>query len=233
MKRFVLKQILPNDPEFDQVLELENRVFWRAFQNDAGLMLKEYGRYKNASVFLAVYDTRLKQYAGFMRLIRHSTNGFKSLNDLEREPWGGRSIEQVLADTGLKLERETTLDIATLGVDKGYRAKDNQMQGALVSSALYHGLIKYSLQHKYTHWVAVLDDKVLALVQDLGANFHHYKDIKSARYIDSPSSTPVWSHIETALLHARHAKPLHYQILVKGHGINQIVDVPGKFKTQT
>lgn len=226
MKRFVLKHITPDDPEFDRVKKIENRVFMRAFKNSPELMEQEYGPYQDASEFIAVFDTKLDKVAGFMRIIRHSPKGLKSLNDLEREPWGGRTVEKILEDTGLKLEREKVVDIATLGVDVGYRSKDSKVRGALVSSALYHGLVRYSLEHNIAHWVTVLDDKVLVLVQGLGANFKPYAGIRSASYLDSPSSTPVWSHVPTALATA---KPLHYNLFVKGRGLKSLVSTPHGF----
>lgn len=226
MKRFALRHITSDDPEFDRVREIENRVFMRAFKNSPELMEQEYGPYHDASEFIAVFDAKLDKVAGFMRIIRHSPKGLKSLNDLESEPWGGRTVEKILEDTGLELEREKVVDIATLGVDAGYRSKDNKVRGALVSSALYHGLVRYSLEHDIAHWVTVLDDKVLVLVQGLGANFKHYAGISPASYLDSPSSTPVWSHVPTALAAA---KPLHYNLFVKGHGLKSLVSIPRSF----
>jgi hypothetical protein len=227
MKRFALKHITNTDADFPVVCELENRVFMRAFKNSPALMEKEYGPYRDASEFIAVYDNEEKRYAGFMRIIRHSHKGLKSLNDLESAPWGGRSIEQVLEDTGLELERDKVLDIATLGVELGYRSKDSHVHGALVSSSLYHGLIRYSMEHDIAHWVAVLDDKVLAVIQGLGANFQPYTGVAPASYLDSPSSTPVWCHIPTLL---ETANPFRRQLFVHGHGIKHLVDMPSSFR---
>jgi hypothetical protein len=227
MKRFTLKHVTSSDPDFSKVVDAENRVFYRAFKNSPQVMEQEYGPYRESSEFLAVFDNTNGRVAGFIRFIRHSDIGFKSLNDLEKEPWGGRTTEQILLDTGLHLEKQHVLDVATLGVEVGYRAKDNRTRGAFVSTALYHGLVKYSIEHDISHWVAVLDDKVLAVVQGQGAKFRPYAGVKSASYLDSPSSTPVWTHLPTSL---SALDPIRYHLFTKGFGLKTFVEIPKQFK---
>src|SRR5207253_1941488 len=95
---------------------------------------------------------------GVIRLVRNSEAGFKSLNDLGRDPWN-IDPQEAAAQNIPNYDPEKTLDIATLGVSEEYRT------GGKVGYALYHALVKYSMEHDIETWVAILDDPVLQRLQ--------------------------------------------------------------------
>jgi hypothetical protein len=206
-------------PEAQLGRSLEVEVFGEFFKNDEALMQREYSLYEAHSKFLVVIDHENKKAAGVMRLISNSDKGLKSVNDIAAPPWN-KPKDELFAENNIKEEDLVhAWDIATLAVSREYRGKTS------VASALYHGLYKGSLENGITEWVAVLDDNVLQLLEALGLFFSKYKDVGSASYLDSPSSTPVYANVKSMIENMSKVEPSSYEYLALGqHGIDKNID---------
>lgn len=197
---------------------LEVEVFGEFFNNDEELMREEYGPYEPNSKFLIVVDHENKKAAGVMRLISDSEAGLKSLNDLTKQPWS-KPLDEVFSENDIsRHDLPDAWDIATLAVNKDYRGKTS------VASALYHGLYKGSVEHGIKEWVAILDDKVLELLEALGLFFERYKGIGSASYLDSPNSTPVYANVEKIINNMSVKNPDAHRYLALGEDIDKNID---------
>lgn len=163
--------------------QVERDVFLEAFGNTPELLVEEYGPYEHGTGFLCVIDHRRRLPVAAMRVLVPGGR-LKTLDDLELV-WG-RPVEDVAAATGIALDPARTWDIATLAVDAEYR------QG-IVSQALMRAVGQGALRNGMEWVVTVLDLRVLRLVQGrTGRPFHRFRGIGPRRYLDSPSSLPVW-----------------------------------------
>lgn len=198
---------------------LEAEVFGGFFENDESLLEREYGPYEDHSKFLLVIDHENKKAAGVMRLLSNSKAGLKSVNDISQPQWG-KTKDELFAENDIKQEDlERAWDIATLAVGEQYRGKTS------VASALYHGLYQGSLENGIKEWVAILDDKVLELLEALGLFFNKYKGVGSAPYLGSPGSTPVYANVKSMIDHMSEVDPRSYEYLALGqHDIDKNID---------
>ncbi len=220
-KPFGLYVVEPPDPAVELAKQVETEVFGEFFEsNTPEFMEREYGPFEQYSTFLFVVDQQTKQPAGVMRLIRNSEQGLKSVNDLEKPPWS-KPLGEVMAENPMSPDLDHTLDIATFAVLPQYRQKADP--SSPVSSALYHATIAYSLEHGYTDWVAILDDKVLnGLIQPFGEPFEHYQGLGSETYLDSPASTPVYLNLQRSMDRVQQFDQGTYDFLIKGVGLESV-----------
>jgi hypothetical protein len=233
-KRYEVQFVGPDDPWAGPASELVGAVFLEKFGNTPEQMEEEYGPYKDQIRYLVVIDhegANGPTVSGAIEIIENGPAGFKSLNDLQREPWQASLSEMAQHNPafGEKFNPETTWDIASLAVAPEYRGRTN-LAGNQSSAALFRGLCHWSQENGITSWVAVLDDKVLEkVVQPLGQPFAHYEDpnLGSKPYLGSPASTPVYcdfSHLPERL--QQDARDI-YTIFFEGEGVDdfaQLVD---------
>ncbi len=224
-QHFELELIQPHSPDFEEAKRVEGEIFSKAFNNSAEEMEREYGPYERASQFLVVRDRQSNKIAGIIRLISHSAAGFKSLDDLGKQPWGVDTA-QLLVDNGIEYDPATTIDIATLGVAEGYRKQDEPGLETQVSLSLYHGLCKFSKERNVRYWVTILDDRVLELVQQIGEPFERFTGVESASYLGSKSSTPVWCDFPKAAERLRAKNHNLYDVVVEGKTLNKDLVIP-------
>ncbi|HKS45051.1 MAG TPA: hypothetical protein VJT49_08010 [Amycolatopsis sp.] len=223
---FSLEIVYPADPDFAAAEEVEAKIFRNAYGLSPELMADELAPYRDASEFLVLRDSVTGRIAGEVRLVTNSPAGFKSLNDMGHDPWS-TDYRTVLRENGLTMAPEYTVDIATLGVDEGYLFKDDPEMSIWVRIALFHGICQYSVERGTRHWVAILDNRVLALIQRIGKPFQKYHGVDSAEYLGSPC-TPVWSDFTAATENLRKDQPVRYAQVVCGKGLDRVVDLPPK-----
>jgi hypothetical protein len=211
-----------DDPAAELARSVERDVFDEFFGNTPDMLAEEYGPYEGASLFFCVVDHLRLTPAGMIRMLLPSAAGSKSLNDLERV-WGEPAAE-VLARTGLEVDESSLWDIATLAVARDYRGAATS---GLVSLALYQGVNVLAAKVDLAHAVAIFDLVVLDLVQ---SNFHRpfstFAGIEPRRYLDSPSSLPVWCDVREYGARLAMLDADMYELLIAGVGMEAVISAP-------
>jgi len=204
-----------HEPESELARHVEREVFYEFFQNTPELLAAEYGPYEDSTLFVCVLDHRRRLPAGVMRLVLPSAAGLKSLDDVEAV-WGHR-LGDVLARTGMNLERDRAWDIATLAVDSEYRGRATD---GLVSLGLYQAVAQLTLRCNVRWVVTILDLVVLDLIQQATSNaFASFSGLEPIRYLDSPASLPVYCDLDTYFPRLETADPSMHEILYDGRGL--------------
>ena len=223
--RFQYTIVGPDDPLADEARAVEETAFDEFFDNDTELLEAEYGPYEAASTFLVCRDTESDKVTGVMRFIRNNSYGLKSLNDLGRTPWH-RPVDEVLTASGLDLDLDKTIDIATFAILPEYRAT-NSPEGAFTRQILFHGLCQYTVETGANAWVTIIDDAARDVVQTwAGAPFHQYQDVLQHAplapmpYLGSKSSTPMWATMEEFIPRLRRDNPHIYAQYFDGEGLD-------------
>lgn len=192
--------------------QCEEDVFLNAFGNTRDQLDFEYGPYDPQSVFLTVSDSD-NLVLGACRIITPGPKGFKTLNDVKREPWlidGERSARAAGADL------TATWDIATLGVRDTHRGSRVQ-----VAMALYHGILRGARANGIRSLTAILDEQARRVLAALDYTHLTLPGTTSAPYLGSKSSTPVYYH--ASMLDAqRRANPESYRMVIQGRGLEGV-----------
>jgi hypothetical protein len=211
------------DPAAELGRHIEREVFSEFFGNSPQLLAEEYSAYEENSVFITVLDHRRRLPAGVMRVIMPSaTASQKSLDDIERV-WK-KDPTETLQTAGVDSRSPHVWDVATLAVTGDYRGGATQ---GLVSLALYQGLAGASLRHEVQWWVAVLDVVVLDLIQKQTTRpFRYFRGVEPLRYLDSPSSVPVWADVPDWERRIAAADPAMHELLCLGSGLEEAVSLP-------
>jgi hypothetical protein len=225
--RFEFTIVGPDDPLADEARAVEETAFDEFFENDPEQLEEEYGPYEAASTFLVCRDTESDRVTGVMRFIRNSDAGLKSLNDLETKPWH-RPVDEVLRATGLDLDLDKTIDIATFAILPEYRGT-NSPEGAFTRAILFHGLCTYTMETGAEAWVTIIDNAARDVVQVwAGAPFHQYQDVLQHAplapmpYLGSKSSTPMWATMEEFIPRLRRDNPDIAAAYFDGKGLDYV-----------
>lgn len=196
----------------------EAEVFLRWYGNTREQLAEEYGPYEDCSAFLAIADDG-GEVVGAVRLLTPGGGaGLKTLNDIAEAPWsvdGGRVAAAAHLDLG------STWEIATLGV-----RRQDDAAGVRVSLALYHGLIALSRANGMTAFVAVLDERVRRLLGSVGLLTRVLPGTRTAPYLGSSASTPVFAHCAPVLDAQRRRFPDAYRLVTLGVGLDGITIPP-------
>lgn len=214
------------DPEGDlleSARECEAEVFLRWYGNTRAELDAEYSPYEDSTVFLAIADDEAQVVGAVRLLVPGGPAGLKTLVDVGRDPWGVDGVRSALA-AGLDLG--STWEIATLGV----RGQD-RADGLRLSYALYHGLISVCLANGMTSYVAVLDERVRRLLHSVGLTTRALPGARTAPYLGSPASTPVFTQCAPTLDTQRREMPDAYRLVTLGVGLDGItVPAPEEFR---
>jgi hypothetical protein len=209
-----------SDPRSALARTVEEAVFDEVFGNPPELLAAEYGPYEGATVFSCIVDHHRLRPAAAKRLVFASPAGFKSLDDIERGPWG-QPVPEVLARTGLVLEPARTLDVATAAVAPDYRGARSS---GLVSLAMNQVTSRLSVLCDVAWWVTILDVQVLELYQrTLHRPMRFYHGIEPLSYLDSPLSVPVYCDIEPWRRRLAVVDPALHAVLIDGVGLEEAV----------
>jgi Acetyltransferase (GNAT) domain len=219
---FGLYVITADEPASELARTIERDVFYEAFGNTPDLLAAEYDRYEDASVFLCVVDHARRAAAGMLRLVTPSAGGFKSLYDLERL-WG-ITPDDLAARHGVDLDLSSLMDMATLAVPPDYRGAASS---GLVATVLYQGLGRMSLDHDLKWYIAILDQIVLRQInRPFGRPLTPIPGTEPMRYLDSPSSQPVYIDCLDYRARVGLLDPKMYAMLFAGVGLESVVSQP-------
>lgn len=201
----------------ESALECEAEVFWKWFGNTREELDVEYGPYEPDSVFLAIADAD-DQVVAAVRLIAPGPSGFKTLADVGREPW---NVDGLRSAAAVGMDLSTTWEVGTLGVRAEYARS-----GTRLSLALYHGLMTIARVNHMTSFVAILDERVRRLLSSVGIITRPLPGTRTAEYLGSASSTPVYAHFTPMLENQRREFPEAHRLVTLGIGLDGITVPP-------
>jgi hypothetical protein len=216
-----------SDPRSEVARSLERQVFLETFGNTPELMAEEYGPFEPASLLIAVLDHRRLAVTGMVRLIFESTAGLKTLRDIEHI-WQ-RPLGEVLPAAGLgggdtSRPDIPMADVATMAVAPDYRG---DKAAGLISLALYRALMMAVIESGMYAFIAVLDLVVLDLIQQRCRDpFTRFAGCEPLRYLDSPSSLPVYCVVDEWEPRLRMVDPAMHGILFEGVGVEPFLWTP-------
>jgi hypothetical protein len=189
--RFGCYLIADSSPYSDLARGVECCVFQQFFGNDPAIMSAEYAEYEAQSSFFLVVDRQLQQTAGACRIIANSAQGFKTLNDIAREPLS-IPLDEVIRDHGIE-NLDTCWDVGTLAVLKAYRGGTTSH---LVSTMLYGLLRAEASSAGIDHLVAVFDIHAFRqIVGTLGVPFVPIAGSAPFAYLGSASSIAAYASV--------------------------------------
>jgi hypothetical protein len=168
---------------------VEREVFEARFGNDSKEMQMEYGPYEHSSRFLLTVDCENMNPTGVLRVIRNSSAGLKTFNDLEA------IAPQFSLEDAKQFHKIDDLDecwdIGTVAVLPEHRSA----QGA-ISVQLYRGVYVSAMEEKVQHVVSIIDGALLSKLTDyLGIPFVDLNDSQPLSYLGSESSQAVYGHV--------------------------------------
>lgn len=205
----------------DAARACEADVFDSAYGNTPEQLAQEYGPYDDASVFIALADDS-GRVLGACRVITYSNRGLKTLVDLGREPW---RLDGLRSARAAGIDPVTTWDIATLGV-RGELGGS----GAMAAAALYHGLVAGGRANGVTTMITIVDERVRALLHNVGLETHVLPGASTAEYLGSPCSTPSYAHLAAVVDNQRRRTPDAYRMITLGIGLDGVrVPPPEEF----
>jgi hypothetical protein len=210
----------PQGALLESALECEAEVFLRWFGNTREQLAEEYGPYADSSVFLALADRHDHVVGAVRLLVPGGDAGLKTLNDVGQEPWG---VDGARAAAAVGIDLGSTWEVATLGV-RGDGRTSNRVQHSL---ALYHGLMTIAQVNRMSTFVAVLDERVRRLLASVGILTRPLPGTRTAPYLGSTASTPVYSRFAAMLDNQRREFPDAYRLVTLGSGLDG-VSVPSR-----
>jgi len=214
--------IRSEDPAAELGRAIEREVFYEFFGNTPDLLHEEYDRYEGASLFLVMVDHLRRLPAGVLRLLLPSPVGFKSFHDIETH-WGA-SMDEVLEATGVEFDLQSLWDVATLAMSRDYRGEATQ---GLVTLGLYQGMDMLTNLVDLKHGTAILDLIVYDKVQTaFHRPFRPFTGLEPMRYIDSPSSLPIWCDIQEYRTRLAMIDADLYEVLYAGKGFEAMISSP-------
>lgn len=218
---FGLHVVGPDEELAAEARALEATVFYETFGNTPDMLAAEYGPYEDTSVFIVVIDNHRARTAGMIRLILDGHGSLKSMTDIADEPWS-MPLDRALAGAGITdLDTAEALDVTTLAVHPEYRGASTS---GLVSLALYQAVVQTAVAGGFRWLVTILDVVVLELINgSTQAPFRFYPGVGPMRYLDSPSSVPVWCDFVEYEPRLRAADPAMGEILFDGTGMEAAI----------
>ena len=152
--------------------------------------------------------------SGACRLITPGPAGLKTLNDLSREPWG---IDGVRAAQAAGVDPQNAWDVATLGVRKDFRGSSMS-----VAIALYHAIVVSTRVNEIGSITAILDNQIRRVLTASDYIMPGLPGTRTAEYLGSPASTPVYGHCSGMLDAQRRQNPDAYRLMSLGIGLDGI-----------
>ena len=194
-------------------LACEQAVFLDAFDNTPELLHQQYGAYGPQSVFLTVTDAH-GHVLGHCRLIAPGPAGLKTVNDLAEPPW---SLDPVRVSRLAGIDLQRCWDIATLGVRREFRGRT-----WMIAIALYHGIIKAARVNGIEMATAMVDEQIHRALQQVDYLPSTLPGARSAPYLGSRSTTPVFARFSAVLDGQRRRNPDAYRLMALGVGLDGI-----------
>jgi hypothetical protein len=188
----------------------EQAVFGRVYGNTAVELRHEYGPYESETSFGAVFLPD-GTAVGAVRLMRLCGNGLKSLNDAATRPW---RLPVAVACRTASIDLEHTWDVGSFGVDSSGVAATGE-----ATLALWSVMFGAFRDNSVATFVAILDAGARRPIAAVGVEMLDLPGATPAAYLGSPSSTPVYRHVQD--LHRLHRErfPTVHQQVFHGRGI--------------
>ncbi|QTE30173.1 hypothetical protein [Pengzhenrongella sicca] len=200
--------------------DCEADVFLRTFGNSRAQLDDEYGAYEDSTVFLALADAGGDVVATVRLLMPGGHAGLKTLVDVGNPPWSADGTRSAAA---VGLDPLWTCEVATLGVRRSSSAN-----GTRLSLALYHGLFAIARVNRMASFVAILDERVRRLLGSAGILTRSLPGTRTAPYLGSPASTPVYAHITPLLENQRRQFPEAHRLVTLGIGLDGVAIPPSE-----
>ena len=215
--RFVAVEVDSGSTYANLGRHIEREVFEAEFGNTADKMIEEYSPYEEASGFFLSIDRAKARTTGVLRVIRNSPNGFKTLDDISKEPFSISKQEALNYHSIDNLDE--VWDVGTVAVIPDYRSGE----GA-VSIQLYRAMYLSAVDHDIEHLVSIIDDKPLKrMTQFLGIPFVPLAGAEPRPYLGSKSSQPVYGYVpEFYEKMSRHKKTINGRLA--GTALDRLVD---------
>jgi hypothetical protein len=214
--------IRSDEPMAELGRAVEREVFLEFFGNTPDMLHAEYDQYEGSSLFLVMIDHLRRLPAGVLRLLLPSQTGFKTFHDIERN-WGA-SIDEVVANNGVEFDPDSLWDVATLAMTRDYRGEATQ---GLVTLGLYQGMDMLTNLVDLKHGIAILDLVVYDKVQSaFHRPFNPFAGLEPMRYLDSPSSLPIWCDIQEYRTRLAMIDADLYEVLYAGKGFEAMISSP-------
>lgn len=191
-ERFVSYRLSGNNKYSDIGRQVERQVFEYTFgSNNAEFMQNEYGPYEQSSIFFITVDREAKEPIGVLRVIRNSSAGLKTINDLS-SPDSPLNLtpEGIRTDHNI-MDFESCWDIGTVAVPVQYRKN-----GASAALQLYRGMYNTAIEEGIEHLVSVIDRApLLVLTEYLAIPFVPLCGSNYFSYLDSAESLAVYGRV--------------------------------------
>jgi hypothetical protein len=178
--------------------QIERSVFEARFGNDAKQMQKEYGPYESASRFFISVNRDTEEATGVLRVIENSSNGLKTLNDIQNDPFS------ISLDTFIKKHNISDLD-KVWDIGTVASLSSSKAEGLLSSIKLYRAM--YLSAHgddsetsnngnSIEHIVSIVDSKLIRMLERyLLIPFEPLAGSEPMPYLGSKSSQAVYGHV--------------------------------------
>jgi hypothetical protein len=202
----------PEGELLERARACEADVFLRAYGNTEADFAAEYGPYDAASHFIALADGD-DDVIGACRLISPSPAGLKTVNDVNRPPWG---IDGKRAVRAAGADPDVAWDVATIAV--------RQIRGLtpLASAALYHGLVLATRANAVRWIVMMLDERARRLLAMAGFVARPIPGTAPAEYLGSGATTPLVGDVAAMIDNQRRGNPDAYRLMSLGAGLDGI-----------
>jgi len=208
----------PRGDLLDAARDCEAEVFLRWYGNSRAQLDDEYGPYEDATRFIALADEAGDVVAAMRLLVPGGVAGLKTLNDIGNEPW---NVDGARSAAAARLDMRSTWDVATLGSRRGVAAS-----GIRYSLALYRGLLLATRANQITSLVAILDNRVRRLLDSTGLVMQTLPGTRTAAYLGSEASTPIFGHPVSLLDNQRRNAPEAYALVTVGQGLDGVATPP-------
>lgn len=249
-RQFVVAYIPAESPYGDIGRSVETNVFAKAFKQPRSQVVKDYGKYDEATTFACVIDvsTDKPTPAGVLRIIEPSELGFKDVNDLviddpENNPWIGEIKEHYFgaeetydptvawqrlgARIGVDLRMEESVDIATHASAPGYSGKNGAIDS--VSMLFYHACLRHAMATGKKNLLAIFDIPPLKNIQQFGDPFDLYEGLEPHPYGGPYDTIPAFCIIERGVARIRAKDASIGAVLADGAFLNDMALMPNEY----
>jgi len=201
--------------------QCEADIFLQWYGNTRQQLADEYGPYEQNSVFVALADDH-DDVVGTVRFLVPEGGGLKTLDDMALAPWG---VDARRSAAAAGVDLTNTWDCATMGVHPGVTGSQVRL-----GLAIYHGLLLALRENQIRTVTAVLDERVRRLLSSVGLVMHTFPGTRTAPYLGSEGSTPVYAHVAAAVDDQRRRLPDAHRLVTMGVGLGITVPEPGAFR---
>jgi hypothetical protein len=221
-KRFKMFTIEAGSEWSDIARYVEYVEFDRRFGNSGELMDAEYRPYDPYSVFIVAIDTVENMPAGVLRVIKGNHDvGIKTFVDVGSKdlPWNadmqGKLAEHIEQDGG-EFDPSKVLDIGTLAVAPEYRHDGGK--AASISLALYHGVIRFTIDNGFKDWVMLIDKQAYEVIQMFYSNpIETIEGLGWKPYLDSNETIPGFVRVDLLEQRIKAKDPGLYGVAFEGN----------------